>query len=624
MSQLIPPPAKMETREGSFTFQESSRIFLDGATQRPEYLAATRLQRVVQAVTSRFLPLDRPGLRPIEGPMIHLEVKKEPDTDPLKTQGYTIDVNQGNVRVVGNSNVGLLYGIQTLQQLVQIHGAILPALDIEDQPMLEVRGFYHDVSRGKVPRVSTLKWLIDYLAAFKINQFQIYIEHPFHFRFDPSIAQDSNPLTSDDILELQEYCRDLRIEFVPSLQAFGHMGGVLSLPHYKHLADVEMQKPWKDLDWKERMRGATIDSCGEEARDLLERMFDAYLPLFDSDKVNFCADETYDLGEGKNKEKADKVGKGRLYVDHILWLREAAHRHGKQLMIWGDILLKHADLVKELPKDIILMNWGYEAKHDYSTTKVFADSGAPFYCVPGVGGWNRVLNDVKNASINIIEFTRAAIQYGATGLLNTDWGDHGHYNPLAASLHGIALGGAVGWNINTDEAEFDKAWSALTFNDPSAKGVESLRRQSLAVGTWIILYTPFEGAPLNPIYQAGEEQAHGLIREGIKGRKIFQDYFESRQGESWITAELAHGSKMNVLVGEKILLWKELELNGHDKKNPELAERLEAFAARVSEHFHDYKPLWLARNRPCGLGDINNVVERLVRQAGEIAERLRG
>lgn len=624
MSHLVPQPKSIKPQEGVFAIQDGTRIFLTPRAERPEYMAATQLQRVIQAICNRRVPLDRPGSLPVEGPMIHLAISDNEPAGAIEAQGYTLKVEPAGIRVTGNSSVGLFNGIQTLQQLFQNHAMAIPAMDIEDVPALEVRGFYHDVSRGKVPRLSTLKWLVDYLALHKINQFQLYIEHPFHFRFDPAIAQDSNPLTSDDILELQEYCIDRRIEFVPSLQAFGHMGGVLALPQYKHLADVELKAPWKDLNWRERMRGATIDSCSEEARALLEKMFDAYLPLFNSDKVNFCADETYDLGEGKNRDKSEKVGKGRLYVDHILWLREAAARHGKQLMIWGDILLKHPELVPELPKDIVLMNWGYEATHDYESTKVFAEAGLTFYCCPGVGGWNRVLNDVENATVNIVEFTKTAVKYGATGLLNTDWGDHGHYNPLAASLHGIALGAAVSWNTETSVEEFDKSWSVLTFNDPLGKGIDSLRKQSQGVGTWIILYTPFVGEPLNPVYKAGEEEAHRLIREGIKGRKIFQDYFENRQGESWITAELAHGSKMNVLVGEKILLWKELEENGHDKPNPELAERLEAFASRVAEHYHDYQPLWLARNRPCGLPDIRSAVERLVNQSVELAERLRG
>src|SRR5690606_22421442 len=120
----------------------------------------------------------------------------------------------------------------------------------------------------------------------KVNMFQLYIEHPFMFRFNPEIAHIDDGLTSEDILRLQQYCKDRRIDFVPSLQSFGHMAGVFTVEEYRHLADVEMEKSWEEASWTERMRGATIDTSNPEARALLEQMWDEYVALFDSDFVN--------------------------------------------------------------------------------------------------------------------------------------------------------------------------------------------------------------------------------------------------------------------------------------------------------------------------------------------------
>jgi hypothetical protein len=39
---------------------------------------------------------------------------------------------------------------------------------------------------------------------------------------------------------------------------------------------------------------------------------------------------------------------------------------------------------------------------------------------------------------------------GASGLLNTDWGDHGHPQPLPVSYLGALAGAAVAWNADSD------------------------------------------------------------------------------------------------------------------------------------------------------------------------------
>jgi hypothetical protein len=294
------------------------------------------------------------------------------------------------------------------------------------------------------------------------------------------------------------------------------------------------------------------------------------------------------------------------------------------MMFWGDIVKMHPALIPEIPKDAMLLNWAYDAESDYDSTALFRDAGLEFCCCPGTSGWNRALNDVNNADLNIRRYAATAIKYGARGLLNTDWGDHGHYNLMAGSLHGFALGAAMAWNPHApDRDAFDSAWNWQTFGDSRPAGVAAMRAQSVGSCPWTVFCHPFEGEPLHPYYKVSEENARTLIREGHRGRRVFQDYFENSAGEPWISAELAHASKMNTLIGEKVLLARDLENNGN-AKNPELAERFESFAARILEHLDDYEPLWLARNRATALADIRTKFEERAAEARRIAERLRG
>ena len=142
-------------------------------------------------------------------------------------EDYILTVDAENVRITGGE-AGVWYGCQTLQQMVEQCGAVLPVVKIEDGPDIPNRGFYHDVTRGRVPKLSFLKKMADRMAYYKMNQLQLYIEHTFLFRDFSEIWRDDTPLTAEEIMELDQYCLERGIELVPSLSCFGHLYKVLS------------------------------------------------------------------------------------------------------------------------------------------------------------------------------------------------------------------------------------------------------------------------------------------------------------------------------------------------------------------------------------------------------------
>lgn len=620
---LIPQPKKVTPAQGRFKITPEARIFLPAGCERPEFIAAQQLQATLHRRAGVTPTLDRLGLQPFDGQTIALTVAADESDSPTARQGYRLEISPKSVTIAGRSGEGLFNGIKTLTQIVEQFGGDIPALVIQDEPDFAHRGFYEDISRGKVPKMETLKWLVDYLADRKVNQLQLYVEHPFMFRFNPRIAQNPDGMTPQEILELGEYCEDRRIDFVPSLQSFGHMAGVLSLPEYKHLADVELPAEFHDLTWHQRMKGATINMSDPEALALLEKMHDEYLPLFDSKFVNVCADETYDLGKGKNKELAEATETGRLYLQHIGWLNELSKKYGKQMMFWGDIVKQHPHLVPEIPKDTILLDWGYGANLNYEGTKVFADAGLQFYVCPGTSGWNRVINNIDNADLNIRRYAATGKKYGAIGLLNTDWGDYGHFNLISGSLHGIALGAAMAWNTDAPDQEgFDRTWTAQTFGVDNTDAIRNLRTQSVGTSTWIILQLPFSDYEAFQRYKTTTADAAVLIREGEAGAAIFDDYLNRGIGDRWIAEEYAFGSRTNVLVGEKILLWDELRKN-NESKNPQLAARLEKFAGDLEEIYPPYQALWRAKNKEAELADNGARITAIAAEARKLATGLK-
>ena len=93
----------------------------------------------------------------------------------IKDESYILTINEDIVEVRASTSSGMFYGVQTFIQLIKNEGVELSPVIIEDEPYFKNRGFYHDVTRGKVPTLKTLMDLVDKLSHYKMNQLQLYM-----------------------------------------------------------------------------------------------------------------------------------------------------------------------------------------------------------------------------------------------------------------------------------------------------------------------------------------------------------------------------------------------------------------------------------------------------------------
>ena len=139
------------------------------------------------------------------------------------------------------------------------------------------------------------------------------------------------------------------------------------------------------------------------------------LPHFTSRLFNVGCDETFDLGQGKSKASVERQGaRRRVYLDFLLKIHALVQSHGRTMMFWGDIIMHQPELIAELPKDIIAMEWGYEATIPFDKDgALFAKAGVPFYVCPGTSSWctiagrtDNCLANLRNAAENGLEARR--------------------------------------------------------------------------------------------------------------------------------------------------------------------------------------------------------------------------
>lgn len=631
---LIPYPYKLAKSEGIFRISDTTRIILDTGCDYDDFGAAVSLRDEIRKAAGSELSITKL-------PTAKLTASKKntvgepgnamPDSDPIILQkgsipsAYTLAVSPDSIIITGNGSCGLFYGIQTLKQLVRTCAGQIPCMDIEDKPSFEARGFCHDVTRGKVPTLDTLKDLADRLSFYKINQLQLYIEHSFAFRKYSEIWTDSDPITEEEILVLDEYCRKRGIELVPSLSAFGHLYHVLLSATFRHLNEFE-DLPDKPFLWTDRMTHYTLNASAPESLEFAKEIIDEYIPLFSSDKFNICCDETFDLGLGKNKALTDEIGRDKLYLFFVKGLIDHLKTRKKKVLMWGDMLLKYPDLLNEIPDNVIILNWNYDPEASEEGFKQISEAGLSQYACPSVHGWNRLVSEMDKASKNISVMTDYARKYGAAGILNTDWGDFGHINLLAGSIPGAIYGAALSWNADHPDQPTDEDISRIEYGDSSGSLIGLIRRLSrqpvIDWNTVVLWYYTMCGHETG-IYSKFYNQAKELMLDSDEGKiKAAYDNIRDIEGSiSQLIGSVFENRKQDVfeflVAADGLALFQALLLVIKKKylgqTRTELILSPAELAVKLEYWFSRYKAAWRKRNKESELFRIKDVIMGICR-----------
>ncbi len=443
---LLPTPKHVRPRAGRFALRDGIPVVLAPGSDDRDFAAARELAAAATRLGVR-LPIETQRRSRDLGPRIELR------RDAERGDAYRLRVAADRIEAVGAGAPGLRYAVETLKQLAGDRRS-LPACEIEDAPDFELRGLMLDVSRGKVPSDRTLRELVDLCVRLKLNVLMLYTEHTFRFRRHPRIGAEASPLDAETLRALDGYAAARCVDLVPTLQSLGHMQGVLSIPRYAHLDE-------SDRRW-------TLSPAEPGTYELLRDLYDEYLPNFRSRWFNANCDEPWDLGQGRSRTRAGEIGVAGVYLEHVRRVRDLASEHGKRTMIWGDVVHQHPERIPEIDRDLVLLDWWYEAELDFDRVRVFPDHGIEFLVCPGTSSWNSLFPRVETSRKNIARWAAAGRRHGARGLVCTDWGDGGHHNLLGSSWWGYAWAAQQAWSGDPDPRQFERAFGRVLFGEARA------------------------------------------------------------------------------------------------------------------------------------------------------------
>jgi hypothetical protein len=603
---LLPKPQNLEYDKGYHVIKYDERIIIDKECFQGSYHLSKILKKDIEEKLGFTLQITKGQ---VEKECIC--IKKDAS---LMDEEYKLSISPEIIEITGGHEKAILYGIQTLRQIIAQKGAVIPCMVIRDYPDMKNRGYYFDITRGRIPTLTYLKELADRLSYYKINQLQLYVEHSFLFKELSEVWRDDTPLTAEDILELDNYCSSIHIELVPSLASFGHLYKLLSTKTYSHLCELPDSEK-QGFSFDDRMQHHTIDATNEESLIVIKKLIDEYIPLFSSNQFNLCADETFDLGKGKSKPLAEERGVLAIYMDYIKDLCQHLVQQGKRPMFWGDVISSFPEAINHLPADTICLNWGYHPEQNEDFTRKLDEAGAIQYLCPGVGGWNQFINLIESSYKNITRMCSYAHKYKALGVLNTDWGDFGHVNHPEFSTTGMIYGASFSWNQEIlPFEEINKQISKLEYKDDTEKFVDSV--SALATNSIFEWYSVVRYMEMSP-KQVDEKEIneflphHNLESVTKANQELQSGIYKLYELINYMDNRKRSVVKPYILAAEGMMLFNSIAATISQYKyhiTNEASQNPSKLAVRLEYWFYHYKELWRTVSKESELYRLQNLI----------------
>jgi hypothetical protein len=286
-----------------------------------------------------------------------------------------------------------------------------------------VKGFHLDL-RIQPMTMPGLRQFVFKLHEQGINTLVMEWEATYPFSTNPVIP-NRYAYSKSSIDSFIVYCAGLGIEVIPLQQCFGHVEYILR--HYRYAALREDQENYSQVCPVK----ASLDS------QLFVQLFTELVASHPSKYFHIGGDETYLLGHCPLcKQKAETVGKSRLYIDYIRMICDIVIRLGKVPVLWADIALKYSEAIRELPKGTIFVDWNYGWDLDrFGDHQKLLESGYEIWgaCSMRSHPDNYFLTVWSKHFRNLSDFIPTARKLGYTGMVMTSWSTSGQYSTLNES-----------------------------------------------------------------------------------------------------------------------------------------------------------------------------------------------
>jgi len=354
---LMPMPASVQTGGGQLAITQSFSVGVRGASDPVLDSEIQRFQGQLSRQTGipfRPQPSAAPTLQ------IHADHGRESVQKLGEDESYELTVSDSAAQLNAPTQLGILHGLQTFLQLVQItpNGFAVPAVTVRDQPRFPWRGLLIDVSRHFIP-IDVLKRNVDGLAAVKMNVLHWHLSDDQGFRVESKKFPRLQEMGSDGMYYTQGEIRD----FI----AYAHQRGVRIVPEF----DMPGHSRSWVIGYPELASGTgpyTLEN-GDPIMDPTREATYRFLDKFIGEMAKLFPDAYFHIGgdevDGKEWDKNPKIqefihahgmkSNQDLQAYFNQRLQKILAKNHKIMVGWDEIL--HPDL----PKTIVVQSWRGQA-----------------------------------------------------------------------------------------------------------------------------------------------------------------------------------------------------------------------------------------------------------------------
>jgi hexosaminidase len=356
---VVPFPVAMTPGSGQLIVSRTFSVAIAGYNDLKLERAAQRFLRDLSRETGYLLSdgLVDPSRAILT---IHAEHGSEPVQDLGEDESYVLDVTSAGAKLTAPNPLGIMHGLETFLQLVEItpDGYTVLAIHIEDSPRFPWRGLSIDVSRHFIS-LETIKRNLDAMAAVKMNVLHLHLSDDQGFRLESREFPKLQELGSDgmyyrqsEMRELISYASDRGIRIVPEFDMPGH--STAWFVGYPELSSgpgpYQIERRWGIFD-------PAMDPARESTYKMLDKFITEMSNIFPDRYFHIGGDEVNGKQWAANPKIHEFMQSHNLKSNQELQqyftdrVQKLLSKHHKFMVGWDEIL------APGMPKDIVIQSW---------------------------------------------------------------------------------------------------------------------------------------------------------------------------------------------------------------------------------------------------------------------------
>jgi hexosaminidase len=355
---IMPLPAHAIAGTGSFPIDGSFTIVMEGYTE--PRLERAKVRFLANLTRRTGVPLWPPPAAGQPQFIIRTGGPSKEVQQLEEDESYHLEVSPTRVLLSAPNPLGILHGLQTFLQLVNItpQGFAVASVTIDDAPRFPWRGLMIDSGRHFMP-LDVIRQNLDGMEAVKLNVFHWHLSENQGFRIESKLypllqqkGSDGDYYTQEQVRDIIQYARDRGIRVIPEFDMPGH--ATAWFVGYPDLASGKgpylIERKWGIFD-------PAMNPTRESTYKFLDRFIGEMTALFPDAYFHIGGDECNGKEWDANPRIQQYMREHSLKDNAALQayftgrVQQLVTKRGKITVGWDEVLQP------DTPKDVVIQSW---------------------------------------------------------------------------------------------------------------------------------------------------------------------------------------------------------------------------------------------------------------------------